>query len=62
MYSLSTNPSSDIIDKVLDEQENMVNSDDEDEQAQMPVDDIPTECNNNREKKNFFNSFRYFFS
>ncbi len=60
MYSLSTNPSSDIIDKVLDEQENMVNSDDEDEQAQMPVDDIPTECNNNRKKKFFFIVFAIF--
>jgi len=46
MFSLSTNPSSDIIDKVMDEQENIVNSDDEDEQAQMPVDDVQTECNN----------------
>jgi hypothetical protein len=31
----------------MDEQENLVNSDDEDEQAQMPVDDAQTECNRN---------------
>jgi hypothetical protein len=30
----------------MDEQENIVNSDDEDEQIQMPVDDVQTECNN----------------
>ncbi len=47
IYPLSTNPSSDIIDKVMDEQENLVNSDDEDEQAQMPADDGQAECNQN---------------
>ena len=31
---------------IMDEQENIINSDDEDEQAQMPVDDIQTECKN----------------
>lgn len=46
IYSLSTNPSSDMIDKVIDEQENIMNSDDDDEQAQMPVDEGQTECNN----------------
>lgn len=51
IYPLSTNPSSDIIDNqsnmpIIDEQENIINSDDEDEQAQMPVDvdEVPTEC------------------
>jgi hypothetical protein len=29
---------------VIDEQENLGNSDDEDDQAQMPVDDAQTEC------------------
>jgi hypothetical protein len=28
----------------MDEQENIVNSDDEDEQGQMPIDDGQTEC------------------
>ena len=45
IFPLSTNPSSDIIDKAMDEQENLMNSDDEDEQAQMPVDEEQTECN-----------------
>jgi hypothetical protein len=31
----------------MDEQENLVNSDDEDEQAQMPADDGQAECNQN---------------
>jgi hypothetical protein len=44
IYSLSTNPSSDFIDNrsnmpTIEEQENTVNSEDEDEQAQIPVDD-----------------------
>ncbi len=44
IYSLSTNPSSDFIDNrsnmpTIEEQEHIVNSDDEDEQVQIPVDD-----------------------
>ncbi|CAF0829541.1 unnamed protein product [Rotaria sordida] len=55
IYPLSTNPSSDIIDnpsniQIIDEQENIVNSDDEDEQAQMPVDDGQTESDVQEEK------------
>lgn len=45
IFPLSTNPSSDTIEKGLDEQENLVNSDDEDEQVPMPVDGVETECN-----------------
>jgi hypothetical protein len=33
-----------MIDKAMDDQENLVNSDDDDEQAQIPVDDVETEC------------------
>ena len=61
IFPLSTNPSSDMIEKVMDEQENLVNSDDDDEQAQMPVDDGQTECNRMNEKidltMNFFLHF-----
>jgi hypothetical protein len=51
IYSLSTNPSSDTIDTrsnmpTIEEHENILNSEDDDEQAQIPVDDdVPTECN-----------------
>jgi hypothetical protein len=60
IYPLSTNPSSDIIDNpsnipIIDEQENIVNSDDEDEQAQMPVDDVQTECNTIIHRKKKYN-------
>ena len=40
----------------IEEQENTVNSEDDDEQAQLPVDDdVPTECN----LKKSFLSFRF---
>jgi len=44
IYSLSTNPSSDLIDNrsnmpTIEEHENIGNSEDEDEQAQIPIDD-----------------------
>ena len=48
IYSLSTNPSSDMIDKVIDDQENIMNSDDDDEQAQIPVDEGQTEFKNHK--------------
>ena len=49
IFPLSTNPSSDLIEKGVDEQENLVNSDDEDEQVPMPTDDVQTECNTMKE-------------
>ncbi len=44
IYPLSTNPSSDLMDNrsnmpTIEENENIINSEDEDEQAQIPVDD-----------------------
>jgi hypothetical protein len=53
IYSLSTNPSADPIDTrsnmpTIEEQENTVNSEDDDEQAQIPVDDdAQIECKKN---------------
>jgi len=38
----------------IDEQEHLVNSDDEDDQAQMPVDDVQTECNHQQQIKIVF--------
>ena len=44
-------PSTDMIGDgsnlpTIDDQEHLINSDDDDEQGQMPVDDAQTECNN----------------
>jgi hypothetical protein len=66
IYSLSTNPSSDMMDNrsnmpIIDEQDNIVNSDDEDDQGQMPVDDVPTECNINKHEKSNDHIFLLFF-
>jgi hypothetical protein len=51
IYSLSSNPSNDPLDTrsnlpTIEEQENVITSEDDDEQAQIPVDDdAPMECN-----------------
>ena len=49
IYPLPTNPSPDMNENdantpILEDQENLGNSDDEDEQGQMPVDEAQTEC------------------
>ena len=49
IYPLATNPSSDMLDNpsnipMMEEQENIVNSDEDDEQTQMHVDEVQTEC------------------
>ncbi|CAF1334039.1 unnamed protein product [Adineta steineri] len=56
IYSLSTNPSSDLMDNrsnmaTIEEQENIMNSDDEDEQPPTPADDdVQTESDAQEEK------------
>jgi len=42
---------------IIDDQENLVNSDDEDEQGHMPVDDAQTECNNSIKQEIFLHFF-----
>ncbi|UJR13835.1 hypothetical protein I4U23_000846 [Adineta vaga] len=56
IYSLSTNPLSDPLDSrsnmpIIEEQENMLNSEDDDEQAQIPIEDeVQTESDVQEEK------------
>jgi len=45
---------------IIDDQENLVNSDDEDEQGHMPVDDAQTECNKTRNFLYFSIHFVFF--
>ena len=53
IFPLSANPSADTIDQrpttpIMDEQEHLVNSDDDDEQAPIAMDDGQTECKTTR--------------